>query len=111
MTPNAKPPGIAHNLILTTIALRSIPPTCLLVSMIAGWPIWRADTPLRTVPFEGWVWFYGSFAAFAGGVMLFRSSRLLAVICSLGGFAVFFTAAMHLTLAVRAYHDQFRGIS
>jgi hypothetical protein len=80
------------------------------MSAIAGWPIWSANTPLKTIPLEGWIWFYGSFLAFAGGVILFRSSRLLAVICSLGGFAVFFAAAMHLTQAVRAYQEQIRGI-
>jgi predicted membrane channel-forming protein YqfA (hemolysin III family) len=96
---------------LTKLALRAIPPTCLMVSVVAGWPIWRADAPLKTVPLEGWVWLYGSFAAFAGGVMLFPSSRLLAATCTLGGFAVFLTAALHLTHAVRTYHEQFRGIS
>jgi hypothetical protein len=94
------------------LAIRILSLVGLISGTLAGAYLWREGQPLPPGSILAWVWFFGGFIAFVGGILQIKQSRSLALICAFGGFVVFLTAALYLNEAARIYdqdHGYWRG--
>ena len=76
-----------------------------IVGFGAGWSIWRAQAAVSSDSMGAWLWLFGGFVTFAGGVALVRHSRWLGVAYIFAGFVLLLSAGFYLPEARRVYDE------